>query len=140
MTLPRDDTGAVDPSGVAAETSGKDRGRQGCRGPTRASSIETEPWGTSDAAGAARARIVGTDSQDRKRDPRDMKDTLRALPWWVRWIAIPALALIVFGSLLVSLITLLVGLLFKVLLFVALVAVLIFVVRKFTSSSSSGGW
>ncbi|MGP4114984.1 DUF5326 family protein [Streptomyces sp. 4N509B] len=69
-----------------------------------------------------------------------MKDTLMALPWWVRWIAIPAIALVVFGSLLVSLISMLVGFLFKVLLFVAIVAVLIFVVRKFTSSSSGGGW
>jgi hypothetical protein len=63
-----------------------------------------------------------------------MKDVFMALPWWVRWIAIPAIALVVFGSVLVSFITMLVGFLFKVLLFVALVAILIFVVRKFTIS------
>jgi hypothetical protein len=63
-----------------------------------------------------------------------MKDVFMALPWWVRWIAIPAIALVVFGSVLVSVITMLVGFLFKVLLFVALVAILIFVVRKFTIS------
>jgi uncharacterized protein DUF5326 len=68
-----------------------------------------------------------------------VKDVFMALPWWVRWIAIPTIALVVFGTMLVSLITMLVGFLFKVLLFVALVAILIFVVRKFTSSSSSGG-
>ena len=69
-----------------------------------------------------------------------MKDAFKALPWWVRWVAIPAIALVVFGSVLVSVITMLVGFLFKVLLFVALVAILIFVVRKFMSSSSGGGW
>lgn len=69
-----------------------------------------------------------------------MKEAFVALPWWVRWIAIPAIALVVFGGVIVSMLTWLMGLLFKVLLFVALVAILIFVVRKFTSSSSGGGW
>ncbi|ARQ69792.1 DUF5326 family protein [Streptomyces marincola] len=68
-----------------------------------------------------------------------MKETFMTLPGWVRWVAIPALALLVFGTLLIGLITWVLGLLFRILLFAALVAVLIFVVRKFTSSSSSGG-
>ncbi|MEO3751747.1 DUF5326 family protein [Streptomyces sp. B6B3] len=69
-----------------------------------------------------------------------MKGAFMALPWWVRWIAIPAIALAVFGTMLISLITMLVGFVFKILLFAALVAILIFVVRKFVSSSSGGGW
>jgi hypothetical protein len=68
-----------------------------------------------------------------------MKQAFLSLPWWVRWLAIPAIALVVFGGLLISVLTWVIGLLFRVLIFVALVAVLIFVVRKFTSSSSSGG-
>ncbi|WP_062209842.1 DUF5326 family protein [Streptomyces sp. NBRC 109706] len=69
-----------------------------------------------------------------------MKEAFMTLPWWVRWIAIPAVALVVFGGLLISVLTWVVGLLFRILLFIAVVAVLIFVVRKFTSSSSGGGW
>ncbi|MDT0267062.1 DUF5326 family protein [Streptomyces sp. DSM 44915] len=69
-----------------------------------------------------------------------MKEAFMTLPWWVRWIAIPAIALVVFGGLLFSLLTWVIGLVFRILLFVAVVAVLIFVVRKFTSSSSGGGW
>ncbi|RKN11335.1 DUF5326 family protein [Streptomyces radicis] len=68
-----------------------------------------------------------------------MKEAFMTLPWWVRWIAIPTIALAVFGTLLIGVITWLIGMLFRVLLFAALVAILIFVVRKFTSSSSSGG-
>lgn len=68
-----------------------------------------------------------------------MKQAFMTLPWWVRWIAIPAIALVVFGSLIVTLITWVVGLLFRILIFAALVAILIYVVRKVTSSSSSGG-
>ncbi|MDT0342203.1 DUF5326 family protein [Streptomyces litchfieldiae] len=68
-----------------------------------------------------------------------MKEAFKTLPWWVRWIAIPAIALAVFGTMLIGVITWVVGLLFRILLFAALVAILIFVVRKVTSSSSSGG-
>ncbi|KAB8163290.1 MULTISPECIES: DUF5326 family protein [Streptomyces] len=69
-----------------------------------------------------------------------MKEAFMTLPWWVRWIAIPAIALVVFGGLLISVLTWVIGLVFRILLFVAVIAVLIFVVRKFTSSSSGGGW
>ncbi|MEU8757789.1 MULTISPECIES: DUF5326 family protein [Streptomyces] len=66
-----------------------------------------------------------------------VKEILAGMPWWVKWVAIPVLALVVFGGLITSVLTFVVGLLFKVLLFVALVGGLIFVVRKFTSSSGS---
>ena len=69
-----------------------------------------------------------------------MKEAFMTLPWWVRWIAIPAVALVVFGGLLLSVLTWVIGLVFRILLFAAVIAVLIFVVRKFTSSSSGGGW
>jgi flagellar biogenesis protein FliO len=63
------------------------------------------------------------------------------MPWWVKWIAVPVIALVVFGTVIVSVLSVLIGLLFKVLIFVALVGGLIYVVRKFMSSSSSrSGW
>ncbi|MCT2589286.1 DUF5326 family protein [Streptomyces sp. N2-109] len=61
-----------------------------------------------------------------------VKETLAALPWWVKWAAIPLLALLVFGGLIAAVISFVVGVLFKVLLFVALVGGLIYVVRRFT--------
>ncbi|NLU69601.1 DUF5326 family protein [Streptomyces sp. HNM0574] len=67
----------------------------------------------------------------------DIKSTAASLPWWVKWIAIPVIALVVFGGLIANVVGFLVGLLFKVLLFVALVGGLIYVVRRFTSASSS---
>ncbi|MFI8963225.1 DUF5326 family protein [Streptomyces sp. NPDC053493] len=68
-----------------------------------------------------------------------VKEILAGMPWWVKWIAIPVIALVVFGGLITSVLSFVVGLLFKLLIFVALVGGLIFVVRKFTSSSSSRG-
>ena len=73
----------------------------------------------------------------------DSKGILSDLPWWVKWIAIPVIALVVFGGLIGSLVGFLVGLLVKILLFVALVGGLVFLVRKFTSASASsrrGDW
>lgn len=71
-----------------------------------------------------------------------VREIFAGMPWWVKWIAVPVLALVVFGGLITSLVTFVVGVLFKVLLFVALVAGLVFVVRKFMSSSESsrGDW
>lgn len=66
-----------------------------------------------------------------------MREIFAGLPWWVKWIAVPAIALVVFGGLIASVVGFLVGLLFKVLVFVALVGGLIYVVRKVMSSSSS---
>lgn len=64
------------------------------------------------------------------------------LPWWVKWVAVPALALVVFGGLILSVVGFVVGLLFKALVFVALVAGLVYTVRKVTGSSTSsrGDW
>ncbi|MET9843404.1 DUF5326 family protein [Streptomyces ossamyceticus] len=66
-----------------------------------------------------------------------MREIFAGTPWWVKWIAVPVIALVVFGGLMVSILQVVFGLLFKVLVFVALVGGLIYVVRKFTASSSS---
>ncbi|MFE9661622.1 MULTISPECIES: DUF5326 family protein [unclassified Streptomyces] len=66
-----------------------------------------------------------------------MREIFSGLPWWVKWVAVPVIALFVFGGLVVGVLSFLVELLFKVLVFVVLVAGLVYVVRKFTSSSSS---
>ncbi|RST05020.1 hypothetical protein E2C00_12365 [Streptomyces sp. WAC05374] len=68
-----------------------------------------------------------------------VREMLAGMPWWVKWIAIPVVALVVFGSLIGTVISVLIGLLFKVLVFAVLVGGLIYVVRKFMSSSSSRG-
>jgi hypothetical protein len=68
-----------------------------------------------------------------------VREMLTGMPWWVKWIAIPVIAIVVFGGLIMSVVAVVIGLLFKVLLFVALVGGLIYVVRKFLSSSSSRG-
>ncbi|MEU1532242.1 DUF5326 family protein [Streptomyces fagopyri] len=70
-----------------------------------------------------------------------MREIFNGMPWWVKWIAVPVIALVVFGTVIVSVLTVVISLLFKALVFVALVGGLIYLVRKFTSSSSSrGGW
>ncbi|KFG02211.1 DUF5326 family protein [Streptomyces europaeiscabiei] len=68
-----------------------------------------------------------------------MREIFTGMPWWVKWIAVPVIALLVFGGLIVSVVQVVVGLLFKVLIFVALVGGLVYVVRKFTAGSSSRG-
>jgi hypothetical protein len=68
-----------------------------------------------------------------------MREIFAGLPWWVKWIAVPVIALVVFGGLIASVLGFLIGLLFKVLLFVALVGGLIYIVRKFMAGSSSRG-
>ncbi|WP_168712560.1 DUF5326 family protein [Streptomyces sp. A0958] len=67
-----------------------------------------------------------------------VREIFAGMPWWVKWIAVPVIAIVVFGGLIVSLVTFVVGLLFKILIFVVLVGGLVFVVRKFMSSSGSG--
>jgi hypothetical protein len=64
-----------------------------------------------------------------------VKELFKGLPWWVKWVAVPVIAIVVFGGLVASVVGFLFWLLFKVLLFVALVGGLVFVVKKFTSSS-----
>ncbi|MFF3390740.1 DUF5326 family protein [Streptomyces sp. NPDC002669] len=69
-----------------------------------------------------------------------MREIFAGMPWWVKWIAVPVLAIVVFGGLIANVVGFMIGLLFKVLVFVILVGGLIFVVRKFMSSSSRGDW
>ncbi|MGW5419902.1 DUF5326 family protein [Streptomyces sp. NPDC003943] len=68
-----------------------------------------------------------------------VKEILAGMPWWVKWIAIPLIALAVFGGLITTVLSIVFGLLFKVLVFVALVGGLIYVVKKFTASNTSRG-
>ncbi|MFD4786675.1 DUF5326 family protein [Streptomyces sp. NPDC058459] len=68
-----------------------------------------------------------------------MREIFTGLPWWLKWVAVPVIALVVFGGLIATVVGFLIGLLFKLLLFVALVGGLIYVVRKFTAGSSSRG-
>ncbi|MBD0745833.1 DUF5326 family protein [Streptomyces sp. CBMA152] len=67
------------------------------------------------------------------------REIFAGMPWWVKWVAVPVIALAVFGGLIASVVGFLFGLLFKALIFVALVGGLIYVVRRFMSSSSSRG-
>ncbi|MGW1883517.1 DUF5326 family protein [Streptomyces sp. NPDC001970] len=71
-----------------------------------------------------------------------MREIFAGMPWWVKWVAVPLIAIVVFGGLISTVIGIVIGLLFKVLVFVALVGGLIYVVRKFMNSSSSsrGDW
>ncbi|WP_329177001.1 MULTISPECIES: DUF5326 family protein [unclassified Streptomyces] len=66
-----------------------------------------------------------------------MDKLLRGLPWWVKWVAIPVIALVVFGSLVAALVSFVIGLLFKVIVFVVLVGALVLVVKRVTSGGSS---
>jgi hypothetical protein len=66
-----------------------------------------------------------------------MREIFTGMPWWVKWVAVPVIALVVFGTVIVSVLSFVIGLLFKALVFVALVGGLIYIVRKFMSSSSS---
>lgn len=66
-----------------------------------------------------------------------MREIFAGLPWWVKWVAVPVIALVVFGGLIATVLTIVIGLLFKALVFVALVGGLIYIVRKFLSNSSS---
>lgn len=61
----------------------------------------------------------------------DVKQTFANLPWWVTWVAIPLIALVIFGGLIAHIVGFLIGLLFKVLIFAALVGGLIYLVRRF---------
>lgn len=66
-----------------------------------------------------------------------MREIFADMPWWVKWVAVPVIAIVVFGGLIASVVGFVIGLLFKVLVFAALVGGLIFVVRKFMAGSSS---
>ena len=49
-----------------------------------------------------------------------MRGIFAGLPWWVKWVAVPVIALVVFGGLIASVVGFVIGLLFKALIFVAL--------------------
>ncbi|MEU7422141.1 MULTISPECIES: DUF5326 family protein [unclassified Streptomyces] len=66
-----------------------------------------------------------------------MREIFAGLPWWVKWVAVPVIALVVFGGLIVAVLGIVIKLLFKLLIFVALVGGVIYLVRKFMSNSSS---
>ncbi|MEV5607088.1 DUF5326 family protein [Streptomyces sp. NPDC052225] len=66
-----------------------------------------------------------------------MREIFAGMPWWVKWVAVPVIALVVFGGLIASVVGFVIGLLFKVLVFAALVGGLIYLVRKFMAGSSS---
>ncbi|MES4887024.1 DUF5326 family protein [Streptomyces sp. NPDC096012] len=66
-----------------------------------------------------------------------MRQIFAGLPWWVKWVAVPIIALVVFGGLLMTVVGFVINLLFKALVFVALVGGLIYIVRKFMANSSS---
>lgn len=66
-----------------------------------------------------------------------VREVFAGMPWWIKWVAVPVIALVVFGGVITSVVGFVIGLLFKILVFVALVGGLVFVVRKFMSSSSS---
>ena len=61
------------------------------------------------------------------------------VPWWVKWVVVPVVALFLFGSLIVGILSFFIGLLFMALMFVAVVGGLMFVIRKFLAGRSSGG-
>ena len=69
-----------------------------------------------------------------------VRDILAAVPWWVKWVVVPVIVLCVFGGLVVSIVSFVIGLLFKVLLIVAVIGVLLFVVRKFIFGRSHSDW
>ncbi|MFD3611309.1 DUF5326 family protein [Streptomyces atroolivaceus] len=69
-----------------------------------------------------------------------MRQIFAGMPWWVKWVAVPLIAIVVFGGLIASVVGFVIGLLFKVLVFVVLVGGLIFAVRKFLSSSERSDW
>ncbi|MER7758406.1 DUF5326 family protein [Streptomyces sp. NPDC097619] len=72
-----------------------------------------------------------------------IRETLAGMPWWVKWVAIPLIALFVFGGVITSILSSLISFAFNVLLFAALVGGLVFLVKKFggaDSKSSGSGW
>ncbi|MFC9822224.1 DUF5326 family protein [Streptomyces erythrochromogenes] len=72
-----------------------------------------------------------------------IREIFAGMPWWVKWVAVPLLALFVFGGVITSLLGALISFAFKLLLFVGLVGGLIFVVKKLgrgRSKSSSTEW
>jgi uncharacterized membrane protein YgcG len=66
-----------------------------------------------------------------------MDKLLKGLPWWVKWVAVPVIALVVFGTIIAALVSFVIGLLFKLIVFVILVGALVLVVKRVTSGGGS---
>ncbi|MEV6563283.1 DUF5326 family protein [Streptomyces kronopolitis] len=64
------------------------------------------------------------------------KGIFAGLPWWVTWVVVPVILIVVFGGLITAALGFLISLLFKVLIAAALIAGAIYLVRRFTGSSS----
>jgi hypothetical protein len=58
-----------------------------------------------------------------------IRETIAGMPWWVKWVGIPLIALFVFGGVITSLLSSLIGFAFNVLLFAALVGGLVYLVK-----------
>ncbi|NKY13175.1 DUF5326 family protein [Streptomyces somaliensis] len=71
-----------------------------------------------------------------------VRGLLAGLPWWVKWVAMPVVAVFVFGGVIATAVYFVVSLLFKALALVALVGGLVYLIRKLrkSPSSSDGGW
>ncbi|MGW1762490.1 DUF5326 family protein [Streptomyces sp. NPDC002073] len=67
------------------------------------------------------------------------RETLAGMPGWVKWVAIPLIALFVFGGVIGSILSSLIGFAFNVLLFAALVGGLVFLVKAFGGAKPKAG-
>ncbi|ARH92226.1 MULTISPECIES: DUF5326 family protein [Streptomyces] len=65
------------------------------------------------------------------------KGIFAGLPWWVTWVVIPVVLIVVFGGMIATALGFLVSLLFKVLIAAALIAGVVYLVRRVSGSSSS---
>ncbi|MFG2284757.1 DUF5326 family protein [Streptomyces sp. NPDC048595] len=65
------------------------------------------------------------------------KGIFAGLPWWVTWVVVPVVLIVVFGGFIASALGFLVGVLFKLLIAAALIAGVVYLVRRVSGSSSS---
>ncbi|MEU9118674.1 DUF5326 family protein [Streptomyces sp. NPDC048506] len=65
------------------------------------------------------------------------KGILAGLPWWVTWVVVPIVLIVVFGGMIATAFGILIGLLFKILIAAALIAGVVYLVRRISGSSSS---
>ncbi|MFI6765696.1 DUF5326 family protein [Streptomyces sp. NPDC050355] len=65
------------------------------------------------------------------------KGIFAGLPWWVTWVVVPVVLIVVFGGFIASALGFLVGVLFKLLIAAALIAGVVYLVRRVGGSSSS---
>ncbi|GAO07187.1 hypothetical protein TPA0598_02_04260 [Streptomyces lydicamycinicus] len=105
---------------------------------------EAPGWQRADDAISATqrgGRIAGTDNdsaKDRKQGRAVAgKGIFAGLPWWVTWVVVPVVVIVVFGGLIATALGFLIGVLFKVLIAAALIAGVIYLVRRASGASSS---